>query len=155
MSKQESGTATDDRRVQGERGGASRLARYARRALRSGALAGVGGGVSLLAGVRALRRGDRVRGVVRLALGGLLVAVAVRQRRGGEQAGAGSGVDQTDVVDTSPDIEDAGPAPELDSDVDATDVDQTDVVDTGIDEADLADAAGGTEADEASAGEEE
>lgn len=144
----------------------SKAAPYARRSIGSGALAGISGSVMLVRGVRALRRGQRGRGLVRLLLGGLLVAGAVAQRRSGDD------VDQTDVVDTAPDvetaatetsttddepasgdeasavvdtsadIEDAGAdsGPELDSDVESTDVDQTDVVETGLDEAELDDA---------------
>lgn len=62
---------------------AATLAGYVRRGVESGAVAGVGGGVSLLGGLRALRRGEFGRALGRLALGGLLVAVARRQRRPG------------------------------------------------------------------------
>ncbi len=150
MSQTESGAAAGEggqRDAQRGRGDGLTLRRYVRRALDSGALAGVAGGASLLAGARALERDETRRGIVRLVLGSVLVTAAVRQRpfnRG--RAGERASVDQTDVVESSADIEDAGPSPELDSDVEATGVDQTDVVDTGIDGADLAEAAGGADA---------
>lgn len=146
---------------------ATRALTSARAALESGVPAGIGGGASLLRGVRALRRGDRRRGFVRLGLGGLLGAVALAQRRSSGERDR-TGVDQTDVANTGPDIgglegrdssgdrhasgdaarrvvdssvdiEDADSSPELDSDVDASTVDRTDVVESGIDEGQLSD----------------
>lgn len=164
----------DDGAVQGvtKTGSAliSTMAPYLRRGARSGALAGVGGGMFVLRGVRSLRRGDYARGVKRLFTGAMLIAVAVAQQRDS------TGVDQTDVVNTSPDlddtttkqvdqngqhatgdeaaavvgssadIEDAGESPEVDSDgaptdIDRTDVDRTDIAETGLDETDREDAA--------------
>lgn len=149
----------------------SRALQSLRTHLRSGIPAGVGGGVSLLNGVRALRRGDRERGFRRFAVGGLLVGIGLAQRRSmGDRDGDRTAVDLTDVVRTGPDIEDleqresggghhasggdaqrvagtsidiedAGSSPELDTDADATDVDQTDVAETGVDGDRLADAA--------------
>lgn len=131
---------------------------YGRRALQSGALAGVGGSVLLLRAVRALRRGDRARGLAGLVLGAALAGTAVAQRRSGS-------VDQTDVVDTSPDVEDVAGGTEGDGQhaggdaasavagssvnvADAAtgsqsdrDVDQTDVVEPGVDEESLDEAA--------------
>lgn len=117
---------------------------------RTATLAAVTGVVSLLRAARTLYGGDRRRGLVQ-ALGGLFwlgLAFVQRSRQ--------SEVDQTDVADTSPDIESAATgdsdgehatgadvvdttdadieesdtAPEVDSDVDADDVDQRDVVET-------------------------
>jgi len=77
---------------------------YARRAAGSGVLAGVGGSVSLLRGIRAIRRGNWGRGPVRVLLGALFLGVAAVQRRPTRRTGR----DATNVVDTSPDIEDIG-----------------------------------------------
>ncbi|WP_226480128.1 hypothetical protein [Natrinema amylolyticum] len=86
---------------------ASRTLRYVRSGLESGIPVGVVGGVNLFQGVRAVRRGDPERGFGRLALGGVLVAIALAQRRsGGERGDDRTGIDQTDVVSTGPDIDD-------------------------------------------------
>lgn len=140
--------------------GSSAAARYARRAVKSGALAGVAGGLLLLRGGRTVRRGARLRGLLLMATGAALLALARRQR--------GGGVDQTDVVDTAPNIEEVADDPDAgtehaggdeaeavvdtgpdveevesagdagggasDRSTEADDVDQTDVADTGVDE---------------------
>jgi len=62
-------------------GSLSKSVRYLRWGLGSGALAGVGGGVLLLQGLRALRRGDWERGVRRFLVGGVFVTVGIEQRR--------------------------------------------------------------------------
>ncbi|QCS41792.1 hypothetical protein [Natrinema versiforme] len=138
-----------------------------RRGVRSGVPAGIAGFASLLGGVRALQRGDRDNGYLRLGAGGLLVAIALNQRR---VAGDRADIDATDVVDTTPDIgnletgdtegehyggdaasevvdtgtgidiEGADSGPDRDGGVDAANVDQTDVAESGIDEERLADA---------------
>jgi len=51
-----------------------------RRAASSGLLAGLGGSVFLVRGLQALRRGDRERGIGRLILGAVLVAIGALQR---------------------------------------------------------------------------
>lgn len=86
--------------------------RYARRAAGSGTLAGVVGGAVLLRGLRAIRHGDRGRGLVRILLGAVFVATAAAQRRsagggGGAEGGerGGAGVEPTDVAGTAPDGE--------------------------------------------------
>lgn len=86
------------------RAGASTAGRYARRALGGGGAAGVVGGVGLLRGVRALRRGQRLRGLTRLVLGGLLVGLAVSQRRSraGRGGDGGSGA-SSDAGTVAPD----------------------------------------------------
>lgn len=135
-------------------GGAGTVTELGRSAAQSGALAGVAGGLLLLRGARAFRGGRRLRGIVQVLAGAGLVAVAVRQRRRDQ-------VDQTDVVDTAPnieevadepdageshaggdaaeevvdtgtDVEDPGTAPEVDGE--GADVDQSDVVEPGVDE---------------------
>lgn len=109
------------------RGPGAKIARAARRALGSGIAAGLGGGLLLRRGVRSLRRGARARGLGQLLVGGLFLSLARRQRR------SGGGVDETDVVDTGPDVEEgAGAGPELDDDTESMPVDETDVVDTGV-----------------------
>ncbi|MFB1066216.1 hypothetical protein [Natrinema sp. H-ect4] len=149
---------------------ASRALQSVRGGIESGLPAGIGGGVSLLRGVRALRRGEREHGVGQLVLGGVLVAVAIAQRRAdGRRDETRADIDQTDVVSTGPeiddleerdagggqhtgdearrvagtsiDIEDVDSSPDLESDVDASEIDQSDVVETGTDEDRLADVA--------------
>jgi len=148
----------------------SRARQSVRGGIESGLPAGIGGGVSLLRGVRALRRGEREHGVGQLVLGGVLLAVAIAQRRSDERRSeARVDIDQTDVVSTAPeigdladrdagggrhtgdearrvagtsiDIEDVDSSPDLESDIDATGIDQSDVVETGTDEERLADVA--------------
>ncbi|PGF16913.1 hypothetical protein CP556_12800 [Natrinema sp. CBA1119] len=148
----------------------SRALQSVRGGIESGLPAGIGGGVSLLRGVRALRRGEREHGVGQLVLGGVLVAVAIAQRRAdGRRDETRADIDQTDVVSTAPeiddledrdavggrhtgdearrvagtsiDIEDVDSSPDLESDVDASKIDQLDVVETGTDEDRLADVA--------------
>lgn len=129
---------------------------YAQTGLQSDLVTGTLGGVLLLQGIRQLRRG-RWRGLLTLLVGGGFLAGTAYRRKAGT-----AGIDQTDVVDTSPDIEDvsagtdagveahasgeeaasvvdtgpdvedAGSSPEIEADDDA-DVDQSDVVDTGTD----------------------
>ena len=112
-----SAESTDDR---GESGSSSdsesgwpvsTLSRYIRRGAGSGALAGLGGGVTLVRGLRAIRSGRPVRGLCRLAVGGGLVALAARQRRSKRGAGEQIDIGQSDVVDTAPDIESVGEEP--------------------------------------------
>ena len=150
----------------------SEAMRYVRSGVESGAFAGASGGVSLFRGLRSLRRGDSLRGLGRLLLGGLFVAIAVVQRRSKSGGSAGGerergGVDQTDVVDTGPDIEDvsegmtagdqshasgdeaaavvdagpdiedAEPSLESDSDAETTDGDQIDTRTADVDQTDV------------------
>ncbi|WP_226007617.1 hypothetical protein [Natrinema salinisoli] len=144
----------------------SRTIRYVRGVVESGIPAGTVGGVSFFQGVRAFRRGDPERAFGHVSLGGVLVAIALAQRRSsGTRGDDRTAVDQTDVVSTGPDlddieerdsrsqgasgeeaqrvagrsidIEDAGSSPEPDSDVDATAIDPSDVVASGLDEESL------------------
>lgn len=171
MSKRDTSAETDDspaaeRRVAKlENGPLSGALGAVRRGVRTGVPAGVAGFASLLGGVRALQRGDRDQGYLGLGAGGLLVAIALDQRRAGNRD-----IDATDVVDTTPDIGDletgdaesehyggdaasevvdtgtaidiegASSSPDRDDGVDAADVDQTDVAEPGIDDERLADA---------------
>ncbi|ELZ26884.1 hypothetical protein C475_08116 [Halosimplex carlsbadense 2-9-1] len=128
---------------EGERasGVASRVREYAK----SGTLAGVLGGAAVLRGLRSLRAGERARGVGRVVVGGALLAVAAVQRRAGrEPTGERIDIDQSDVVDTGPDIDAVGEsgngtdhvggeaasdvvdtAPDIDDAVDGTDESET------------------------------
>lgn len=83
---------------------ASEVAPYLRRSVESGTPTAVVGGAALLGGFRAFLRGERRRGLAGLVLGVALLAVAVAQRRSGG-AGRESGVEDTDVVGTGPDVE--------------------------------------------------
>ncbi|NHN40861.1 hypothetical protein G9C85_04330 [Halorubellus sp. JP-L1] len=83
----------------------STLPRSLWRRVDPGAVAAVVGGTSALRGLRAFRRGDRRRGLGSLALGAALLGVAFVQGRRSRDHGGGSGVDQTDVVDTAPDVD--------------------------------------------------
>jgi len=90
-----------------------------REAAKSGALAGVLGGATVLRGVRSLRVGKRVRGLGRLVVGGALLAVAAAQRRAGrEPSGERIDIDQSDAVDTGPDIDEAIDESEAETDAD-------------------------------------
>lgn len=112
----------------------SKAARYARGSVESGTFAGVSGGVTFLRGVRSLGRGDRMRGLTRLFLGGLFVAVAIAQRRSRDDRGGGStDIDQTDVVDTAPDIEDVAGEGESGGEQHASGEEAASVVGTSVD----------------------
>jgi len=93
------GSGTGDARQgsTGDRGAAVTAKRYLDRIGPKRAAAGVGG-LFVLRGLRGLRGGSPLRGLLRLAIGGSLIAVARRR--------SASGVDESDVVDTSPDVED-------------------------------------------------
>lgn len=108
--------------------------RSVRWAVESGAAAGVGASASVLAGLRALRRGDRGSAFVRLFVGGLLATVAVAQRRSaGERGGARPGVDEpepvtgaaSEVAGTNVDIEEAAEESGADEDVATRTADET------------------------------
>ncbi|WP_135365507.1 hypothetical protein [Halosimplex halophilum] len=109
--------ADEDSARSGETGdgdrGASGLASRVRKHAQSGTLAGVLGGAAVLRGVRSLRAGERARGLGRLAVGGGLLAVAAAQRRvRREPSGERIDIDQSDVVDTAPDIDAVGSSSE-------------------------------------------
>ncbi|WP_207587586.1 hypothetical protein [Halomontanus rarus] len=78
-----------------------------RRAVESGAVAGIGGGLCLLDGRRAFRRGDEERGLVSLLLGGLLVAVAITQRRPVDDGMEEISLERSPVIDSSAGVDDA------------------------------------------------
>ncbi|WP_436906755.1 hypothetical protein [Halosimplex marinum] len=93
----------------GDDGRATGLASRLREHAKSGTVAGVLGGAAVVRGVRSLRAGERARGLGRLAVGGALLAVAAVQRRAGRGPGGERiDIDQSDVVDTAPDIGDVG-----------------------------------------------
>ena len=133
-----SAESTDDRGESGsssdsESGGpVSTLSRYVRRGAESGALAGLGGGVTLVRGLRAIRSGRHVRGLSRLAVGGGLLALAARQCRSRRGVGEQIDVGQSDVVDTAPDIESVSEEPASRSEHASGDEAKS-VVDTGPD----------------------
>lgn len=113
--------------------------RQLREAAGSGVLAAAGGSVVLLKGVAALRRGDWLRGVVELGLGGLLLAVAAVQRTG-PATPPGEEID----LDPSPDPE---PGPDITA---GTDADGSEVnADEAVEDADADEAAEDADADEA------
>ncbi|WP_459806712.1 hypothetical protein [Halopiger thermotolerans] len=147
----------------------SRAAPYLRQGIESGTVPAIIGGTSLLSGIRALRAGERGRGLVRLALGTGFVAAAIGQRR--SRRSEESDVEQTDVVDTrpdvdavadeaggveetdhatgdaaadvadeSPDVEDTGSGLESDAHAEPGSVGQPEIADTGVDSADLTEA---------------
>ncbi|WP_254761475.1 hypothetical protein [Natrinema marinum] len=126
-------------------GRVSRALRAARDGGRLSAIAGIGGSVSLLGGVRALWRGDSERAVGRFALGGVLVAIALELRRSPDERATGAAVDQTDVVSTGPDIGnlEGGATSEAEH---ADGADAQRVADSSVD---LEDAASGSESDAA------
>jgi hypothetical protein len=110
-----------------------RLSRAARWGIDSGAAATVGAGAALVAGLRALRRGDRQTAFVRLFLGGLLGSVAVTQRRsGGGRLADRIGIEESDVVDTGPDIEGVSTG-DRETTPQATGDEASEVVDVGAD----------------------
>ncbi|MBX0293926.1 hypothetical protein [Haloarcula nitratireducens] len=82
----------------------SKAAPYLRRGVESDAVTATVGGTSLLGGLRALRNGDRGRGLVGFVVGTGFVALTLARRRfrdrGEEQA-----IEETDVTDTGPDVE--------------------------------------------------
>lgn len=112
---------------------------------RSGALAGALGGASVFGGILSLQAGQRTRGLRRMAAGGALLAVAAVQRRArGDGSGASIDIDESDVVDTAPDIDAVGDAEA--EQAHASGDEAAEVVDTGpaLDEVD-ADVGGGSE----------
>ena len=82
----------------------SRATPYLRRGVESGTVTAIIGGAGLLSGIRALLAGERERGVARLVLGAGFVATALGQRRS-RSRGEEPDVEQTDVVDTRPDVD--------------------------------------------------
>ncbi|WP_436931539.1 hypothetical protein [Halosimplex halobium] len=119
-------------------GGASGLRSRIGTHAKSGTLAGVLGGAAVLRGVRSLRAGERARGLGRLVVGGALLAVAAAQRRARRGPdGEPIDIDQSDVVDTAPDIGDVGSSSD-EGDRAGGDA-ASEVVDTGPDIEDAAD----------------
>ncbi|QLH79799.1 hypothetical protein HZS55_21985 [Halosimplex rubrum] len=105
--------ATEDAERSGEgdeeSGVPSALSTRLRGYAQSGTLAGVLGGAAVLRGIRSLRAGERARGLSRMAVGGALLAVAAVQRRAGrEPSGEPIDIDESEVVDTGPDLDAVG-----------------------------------------------
>ncbi|WP_415383065.1 hypothetical protein [Halosimplex sp. TS25] len=123
----------DRQRDAGSSGGKmEQISGYVRKGARSGALAGLGGGATVVSGLRDIRAGDRARGLGRLAVGAGLLAIAAVQRRSRRDGGERIDIDQSDVVDTAPDIESA--AGEFERQPDHASGDEaSSVVDTGVD----------------------
>lgn len=108
----------------------------------SGAITGLGGAVTIVRGLRSLRRGETGRGLFRLATGALLVALAVAQRRtrDGRSEGRDTGAfDQTDVAGTGSDtdLEDVSSGLDTSDEGTETDTDPAEVIDTGSDVEDV------------------
>ncbi|USZ71405.1 hypothetical protein [Natronosalvus halobius] len=82
----------------------SKAAPYLQRGVESGTVTAIIGGTGLLSGIRALLAGERERGFARLVLGAGFIVAALGQRRS-HSRGELSDVEQTDVVDTSPDVD--------------------------------------------------
>lgn len=82
---------------------------YLRRGVRSGAVTTIISGVGLLGGLRALRSGERKRGLTRLAFGAAFLVAALAQRRS-RRRGREPDSKDTDVVDAGPDAEMAAEA---------------------------------------------
>ncbi|UTF54746.1 hypothetical protein [Natronosalvus rutilus] len=82
----------------------SRAAPYLRRGVESGTITAIIGGTGLLSGIRALLAGEHERGLARVTLGAGFIAAALDQRRS-RSRGEVPDVEQTDVVDTSPDVD--------------------------------------------------
>ena len=107
----------------------SKATPYLRRGVESGTVTAIIGGASLLSGIRAFLAGERKRGLARLILGTGFIAAALGQRRS-RSSGEMPDVEQTDVVDTGPDVDavadEAGGTGEEDHAVGETAVDVTD-----------------------------
>lgn len=103
---------------------------------RSGNLAAASGVVSLARAGRTFLKGDRKRGLVRLLAGLFWVGVALAQRRG-DSGESRSDSAASEVVDTSPDIEDVETGGS-DREDHATGNEVVDTTDADIDESDTA-----------------
>ncbi|MFC7233077.1 hypothetical protein ACFQMM_20050 [Saliphagus sp. GCM10025308] len=82
----------------------SRAAPYLRHGVESGTVTAIIGGTGLLSGTRALLAGERERGLARIVLGAGFIAAALDQRRSRSRDEVPD-VEQTDVVDTPPDVD--------------------------------------------------
>jgi hypothetical protein len=147
------GAASTARQALAGRGSAATAASAGRRAVRTGAGPGLGGALLVLRGVRSFRRGARGRGLGQLLVGGLLLALALRQRR--SRGDDGAALDATDVATTGPDVEAGATGEAGDSGLSATGDEAAEVVDTspdveaaarsGSDASDAADSSEGTD----------
>lgn len=133
----------------GADGGASEFVGYAveygpdladlRALANSGVLSGASGAVTIVRGLGSLRRGETGRGLFRLATGALLVAVAVAQRRAGDDGEQrdDQSVDQRDVAGSDTDLGDVSSGLDATDEGPATGGDPTEVADTGPDVEDV------------------
>jgi hypothetical protein len=121
----------------------SKGAPHLRRGVESGAVAAIVGGVGLLGGLRGLLGGERKRGLAKLAVGATFLGAALAQRR--FRGGGASDVEETDVVDSGPDVDAvADETGGVGEDDHATDEAAAEVTDTSPD---IEDAASETEAE--------
>ena len=111
------------------------------RALRSGNATAVVGGLSVLRGIRSLLAGQRMKGMRRIVLGTAFIGMGIAQRRSRRSATKAE-VDESDVVDTGPDLESVADATEERAtggvEDTKTDLDASDVVDPEFDVEDVA-----------------
>ncbi|WP_435345363.1 hypothetical protein [Haloarchaeobius sp. HRN-SO-5] len=111
----------------GGRGFVSKAFGSVRRAAGSGALATVGGLVSVLSGLRSFRRGEHVRGLGRLFLGAVLLRFAATQRQsidGEQRAETGGTPVEIEAVGSEAASEADAEAVATGEDVSATDVEE-------------------------------
>lgn len=120
---------------------ASSLGPTARELSGAGAYSAFGGVVTFGRGLRSLRRGKTGRGLWRLAVGGLFIAIAVAQRRSRKRRSGRDDTrdeDYTDVLDSGSDIEDVSDGIDTDDRAGGDDTpDPTQVAETGPDIADV------------------
>jgi len=108
VSKTQTGTRTEsepDAETDSDADGSGRrpgstVTPYLWRGVRSGVATGIIGGIGVLRGLRSVLGGQRDRGFGELALGGVFLAAAYAQRQSRRES-----VEESDVVDTGPDIE--------------------------------------------------
>lgn len=131
-----SAESVDGTVVERSREMAEQARKYAPTVARSGAVEGLSGAVTLVRGLRSLYRGETGRGLVRLLVGGLFLALAATRRRSVDRLLDGHGdsdVDQRDVADTSTDIGDLDTETDADTDGSEREGEPADVVDPSVD----------------------
>lgn len=132
------------------RGSLTRATQRLRSADKPSLIATLGGIASFVAALRALRRGDRRRGLLGLLLSGALFLTVVWQRSREQSGDDRAGVDSPDSGETSTDVTDDEPSPRPERDrpsavtdqtleVDEPDVDEADVDESDTDESDADD----------------
>lgn len=103
-SEPESGVETARAVARGGREYIAKAAPPLRGGVKSGAVTAIIGAAGLLGGLRALLGGERDRGITGIAIGAAFLAISLAQRRS-RSFGGEPDVEETDVVDTGPDIE--------------------------------------------------